>query len=148
MTTDSPHHLPVALNILDRRFDGWPPNRAWVADLTYMATAEGWLYLAVIMDWASRGIVGWSMPERMKGGLVCQAPRSAYGQCRPPVGLILHSDCGSQYASYAHRSLAADFGTQVSMSRRANAWDNAAMESFFKTLKVERIYQGRYETRE
>ena len=148
VTTDSSHHLPVAPNILDRRFDGWPPNRAWVADMTYIATAEGWLYLAVIMDLASRRIVGWSMSERMKAGLVCQALRSAYGQCRPPVGLILHSDRGSQYANRAHRRLAADFGMQVSMSRRANAWDNAAMESFFKTLKVERIYQGRYETRE
>ena len=148
VTTDSSHHLPVAPNILDRRFDGWLPNRAWVADLTYIATAEGWLYLAVIMDLASRRIVGWSMSERMKAGLVCQALRSAYGQCRPPVGLILHGDQGSQYASHAHRSLAADFGMQVSMSRRANAWDNAAMKSFFKTLKVERIYQGRYETRE
>ena len=130
VTTDSSHHLPVAPNILDRRFDGWPPNRAWVADLTYIATAEGWLYLAVIMDLASRRIVGWSMSERMKAGLVCQALRSAYGQCRPPVGLILHSDRGSQYASRAHRSLAADFGMQVSMSRRANAWDMRQWKAF------------------
>jgi putative transposase len=141
VTTDSSHHLPVASNILNRRFDGWPPNRAWVADLTYIATAQGWLYLAVTMDLASRRIVGWSMSEWMKADLVCQALRSAYGQCRPPVGLILHSDQGSQYASYAYRRPAADFGMQTSMSRRANAWNNAAMESFFMTLKVERIYQ-------
>ena len=129
-------------------FGAAQPHHAWMADLTYIATAQGWLYLAVIMDLASRRIVGWSMSERMKAGLVCQALRSAYGQCRPLAGLILHSDQGSQYASRAYRSLATDFGIQVSMSRRANAWDNAAMESFFKTLKVERIYQGRYETRE
>ena len=135
-------------NTLDRRFDSWPPNRAWVADLTYIAMAQGWLYLAVITNLASRRIVGWSMSERMKAGLVCQALRSAYGQCRPPVGLILHSDQCAQYANHTYRSLAADFGMQVSMSRRANAWDNAAIESFFKTLKIERIYQCRYETRE
>jgi transposase InsO family protein len=140
--------LPVAPNTLDRRFDGWLPNRAWVADLTYIATAEGWLYLAVIMDLASRRIVGWSMSSRMKADLVCQALRSAYGRLRPPVGLILHSDRGSQYASRAYRILAADFGMVVSMSRKGNCWDNAPMESFFKTLKVERIYQVRYETRE
>lgn len=148
VTTDSSHHLPVAPNTLDRRFDGWLPNRAWVADLIYIATAKGCLYLAVIMDLASRRIVGWSMSERMKAELVCQALRSAYGQRRPHAGLILHSDQGSQYASRAYRRLAADFGMQISMSRRANVWDNAAVESFFKTLKVERIYQGRYETRE
>lgn len=145
LTTDSSHHLPVAPNTLDRRFVGWLPNLAWVADLTYIATAEGWLYLAVIMDLASRRIVGWSMPERMKAELVCQALRSAYGQRRPHAGLILHSDQGSQYASRAYRRLAADFGIEFSMSRRANAWDNAAVESFFKTPKVERICQGRYE---
>jgi putative transposase len=147
VTTDSSHSLPVAPNTLDRRFDNWLPNRAWVADLTYIATAEGWLYLAVIMDLASRRIVGWSMSERMKAGLVCEALRLAYGSRRPPDGLLLHSDRGSQYASYNYRTLAADFGMQMSMSRRANAWDNAPMESFFKTLKVERIYQVRYETR-
>jgi putative transposase len=96
VTTDSSHSLPVALNTLDRRFDNWLPNRAWVADLTYIATAEGWLYLAVIMDLASRRIVGWSMSERMKAGLVCEALRLAYGSRRPPDGLLLHSDRGSQ----------------------------------------------------
>jgi len=118
-----------------------------VADLTYIATAEGWLYLAVIMDLASRRIVGWSMSERMKACLVCEALRFAYGSRRQPAGLLLHSDRGSQYASYDYRTLAADFGMQMSMSRRANAWDNAPRESFFKTLKVERICQIGYETR-
>src|SRR3954469_4115847 len=143
VTTDSAHQKPVARNLLDRRFDGWQLNRAWVADITYIATAEGWLYLAAILDLASRRIVGWSMSERINADLVCQALRSACWQRRPPPGLILHSDQGSQYASRAYRALAASWGMTVSMSRRANAWDNAPMESFFKTLKVERIYQTR-----
>lgn len=147
VTTDSAHNLPVAPNLLDRRFGGWQPNQAWVSDITFVATDEGWLFLAAILDLSSRRIVGWSMSERMQADLVCQALRSAYWQRKPPPGLILHSDRGSQYASRAHRTLAASWGMIVSMSRRANAWDNAPMESFFKTLKVERIHQTRYETR-
>ena len=147
VTTDSTHHLPVAPNLLDRRFDGWQLNQAWVSDITFIATDEGWLFLAAILDLASRRIVGWSMSERINADLVCQALRSAYWQRKPGPGLLLHPDRGSQYASWAYRDLAAEFGMMVSMSRRANAWDNAPMESFFKTLKVERIYQTRYETR-
>jgi putative transposase len=148
MTTDSNHRLPVAPNLLHRRFDGWSANQVWVSDITFIATAEGWLYLAAILDLASRRIVGWSMSERINAELVCQALRSACWQRKPPPGLILHSDQGSQYASRAYRALAVSWGMEVSMSRRANAWDNAPMESFFKTLKVERIYQTRYETRD
>ncbi|WP_126284697.1 IS3 family transposase [Burkholderia stagnalis] len=147
VTTDSTHRLPVAPNLLERRFDGWRPNQAWVSDITFVRTGEGWLYLAAILDLASRRIVGWSMSERINADLVCQALRSAYWQRKPPAGLLLHSDRGSQYASRAYRKLAASFGMTISMSRRANAWDNAPMESFFKTLKVERIYQTCYETR-
>lgn len=147
VTTDSAHSLPVAANILDRRFDGWQPNRAWVADITYVTTGEGWLYLATVMDLASRRIVGWSMSETIDAKLVCAALRSAYWQRKPAVGLLVHTDRGSQYASHEYRRLAADFGITMSMSRKGNAWDNAAMESFFKTLKVERIYQVRYDTR-
>ena len=147
VTTDSAHVLPVVPNLLNRRFDGWRLNQAWVGDITFVATGEGWLFLAAILDLASRRIVGWSMSERINADLVCQALRSAYWQRKPAPGLLLHSDRGSQYASRAHRNLAAGFGMTVSMSRRANAWDNAPMESFFKTLKVERIYQTRYETR-
>jgi len=146
-TTDSDHRLPVAPNLLERRFDGWSANQAWASDITFIATGEGWLYLAAILDLASRRIVGWSMSERINADLVCSALRSAYWQRKPPPGLILHSDQGSQYASRAYRKLAASWGLTVSMSRRANAWDNAPMESFFKTLKVECIYQTRYETR-
>ncbi len=143
VTTDSTHSLPVAPNLLDRRFDGWQPDRAWVSDITFVRTGEGWLYLAAILDLASRR----AMSERIDTELVCQALRSACWQRKPAPGLLLHSDRGAQYASRAYRKLAAGFRTTISMSRRANAWDNAPMESFFKTLKVERIYQVRYETR-
>jgi transposase InsO family protein len=147
VTTDSAHHKPIAPNVLDRRFDGWRVNQAWVADITYVATGEGWLYLACVMDLASRKIVGWSMSDRIKAELVCQALQSAYGRRKPSAGLIMHSDRGSQYASDTHRQLIKDCGMIQSMSRRANCWDNAAMESFFKTLKVERIHLLRYDTR-
>nr|WP_186129855.1 IS3 family transposase [Burkholderia gladioli] len=147
VTTDSTHSLPVAPNLLDRRFDGWQPDRAWVSDITFVRTGEGWLYLAAILDLASRRVVGWSMSERIDAELVCQALRSACWQRKPAPGLLLHSDRGAQYASQAYRKLAAGFRATISMSHRDNAGDNAPMESFFKTLKVERIYQVRYETR-
>jgi len=147
VTTDSNHRQPIAENILDRRFDGWQLNQAWVADITYVATEEGWLYLAAVMDLASRRIVGWSMSDRIKADLVCDALKSAYWRRKPAPGLIAHTDRGSQYASSRYRALIKDFRMTQSMSRRANCWDNAPMESFFKTLKVERIYQLRYGTR-
>lgn len=148
ITTDSNHKLPVAANVLDRRFDGWQPNQAWVADITYVSTGQGWLYLAAVLDLASRKVVGWSMSERIDADLVCQALKAAYWQRKPPAGLILHTDRGSQYASAAHQTLVRQYGFVMSMSRKANAWDNAPMESFFKTLKVERIYRVRYRDRQ
>jgi len=147
VTTDSAHRKPIAPNVLDRRFDGWRVNQAWVADITYVATGEGWLYLACVMDLASRRIVGWSMSDRITAELVCQALKSAYWRRKPTAGLIMHSDRGSQYASHSHRQLIKDYRMVQSMSRRASCWDNAAMESFFKTLKVERIHLCRYDTR-
>ena len=147
VTTDSAHHKPIAPNILERRFDGWRVNQAWVADITYVATGEGWLYLACVMDLASRRIVGWSMSERISADLVCQALKSAYWQRKPAAGLIMHSDRGSQYASTSYRQLIKAHRMSQSMSRRANCWDNAAMESFFKTLKVEHTHLLRYDTR-
>ena len=147
VTTDSAHHKPVARNVLDRRVDGWRVNQAWVADITYVATNQGWLYLACVMDLASRRIVGWSMSERITADLVCQALKSAYWKRKPAAGLIMHSDRGSQYASTSHRQLIKDYRMIQSMSRRANCWDNSAMESFFKTLKVERTHLLRYDTR-
>jgi putative transposase len=134
VTTDSAHHKAIAPNVLDRRFDGWKVNQAWV-DITYIATGEGWLYLACVMDLASRKIVGWSMSDRIKAELVYEALKSAYWRRKPTEGLIVHSDRGSQYASDQHRQLIKDYRMIQSMSRRANCWDNAAMESFFKTLR-------------
>jgi putative transposase len=147
VTTDSNHRQPVVPNILERRFDGWNINRAWVCDITYLSTDEGWLYLAVVMDLASRRIVGWSMSDRLQADLVCQALKAAYWRRKPASGLIMHSDRGSQYASDRYRKLITDFRMLQSMSRKANCWDNSPMESFFKTLKVERVYQLRYDTR-
>lgn len=147
VTTNSDHHQPIAANVLNRRFDGWQLNQAWVGDITYVETSEGWLYLACVMDLASRRIVGWSMSDRMKTDLVSQALTSAYGMRKPPAGLIMHTDRGCQYASFSHRKLIKDYQMVQSMSRRANCWDNAAMESFFKTLKVECIQRTRYESR-
>jgi len=147
VTTDSNHHQPIAANVLARRFNSWRVNQAWVGDITYVETGEGWLYLACVMDLASRRIVGWSMSDRIKADLVCQALKSAYWQRKPKEGLIMHSDRGSQYASDSHRQLIQSYKMIQSMSRRANCWDNAAMESFFKTLKVERIHLLRYPTR-
>jgi len=129
VTTDSAHDKPIAPNVLDRRFDGWRVNQAWVADITYIATGEGWLYLAVIMDLASRRIVGWSMSERIKADLVCEALKSAYWRRKPSAGLIMHSDRGSQYASDTHRQLINDYGMIQSMSRRANCWDTQSKMS-------------------
>ena len=148
VTTDSDHSKPIADNVLNRRFDGWQPNQAWVADITYIATGEGWLYLACVLDLASRRIVGWSMSERMKADLVCTALTAAFWQRKPSAGLVMHTDRGSQYASNRHRKLIVQYRMVQSMSRQANCWDNAVMESFFKTLKVERVDQVRYATRE
>ena len=148
VTTDSDHAKPIAPNVLERRFSGWKPNQAWVGDITYIDTNQGWLYLACVMDLASRRIVGWSMSDRMKTDLVLQALQSACWTRKPPPGLIMHTDRGSQYASDRHRQLLKDFRMTPSMSRLGNCWDNAAMESFFKTLKVERVYQTRYATRD
>ena len=148
VTTRSDHARPVAGNLLDRRFHQSEVDRAWVADITYVQTGEGWLYLAAVLDLASRRIVGWSMSERMPAKLVCDALAMAYFRRKPAAGLIAHSDRGVQYASHAYRSQLAQYQMVQSMSRRANCWDNAPMESFFKTLKVERVHRQRYQTRD
>jgi putative transposase len=147
ITTDSAHAKPVAGNVLARRFDGWAVNQAWLADLTYIATDEGWLYLACVLDLGSRKIVGWSMSERMKAQLVCDALKMAYWRRKPAAGLVMHSDRGVQYASEEHRTLIDQYRMVQSMSRKANCWDNSPMESFFKTLKVEWVHRWRYATR-
>ena len=147
-TTDSHHSLPIAPNLLNREFSSSAPNRCWVADITYIPTREGWLYVAVVLDLFSRQIVGWAMDSNMKVTLVNQALLMAIWKRKPPKGLISHSDRGSQYASNSHRKLLTDFGIQQSMSRPHDCWDNAVAESFFHTLKVELVHQTVFHTRQ
>jgi len=148
VTTDSKHSHPVAENILDREFEQALPDRVWLADITYIWTREGWLYLACVLDSCTRKIVGWSMSDRMEKGLVLDALHSALAQRRPDTAALLHhSDRGSQYASHAYQELLREQNITCSMSRKGNCWDNAMMESFFATLKQERIYQDDYVTR-
>lgn len=143
-TTDSKHTLPIADNVLDRQFQPGAANRAWVADITYIRTRSGWLYLAAVMDLFSRKIVGWAMAPTMPAELVCSALQMAIAQRHPPAGLIVHSDRGSQYASETHRALLTRHGLLASMSRKGNCWDNAVMERFFLNLKMECVWQRDY----
>ena len=147
-TTDSYHQHPVAPNILARRFNISEPDVAWVSDLTYIDTAEGWMYLCIIMDVASRKIVGWSLDKRMKADLVADALAMGIGHRRPPRGVIFHSDRGSQYCSRKVRRRLEYHGFIQSMSRKGNCWDNASAESFFKTLKNELCGHTAFATRE
>jgi transposase InsO family protein len=141
VTTDSKHHLPIAENILDRNFTTTEPDQAWVADITYIWTSQGWLYLAVVIDLFSRRVIGWSMAEHMRTKLITTALDAALGQRIPsPSGLVFHSDRGSQYASSDYQLMLQKAGITCSMSRRANCWDNAVAESFFGTLKIELIH--------
>jgi len=143
-TTDSKHNLPVAENILSRQFNPSEPNQAWTSDITYIRTRTGWLYLAVVMELYSRKIIGWAMSPAMPADLVCRALQMAIGQRRPAAGLILHSDRGSQYASHEYQYLLKQQGITCSMSRKGNCWDNAVMERFFLSLKMERVWQRDY----
>lgn len=145
-TTDSQHPQPVADNLLNQQFETQAPNRVWTADITYIDTAEGWLYLAVVMDLFSRRIVGWAMADHMLTSLVEEALTMALGRRQPTDGLLHHSDRGSQYASQDYRNLLTGAGIQVSMSRAGNCYDNAAQESFFGTLKGE-CASARYPSR-
>ena len=147
-TTDSNHDLPVAENVLDRAFDPATANAAWVSDFTFIPTREGWLYLAAVEDLYSRRVVGWAMSARMTSRLVVDALGMAVQQRLPAAGLLAHSDRGSQYASEHYRRLLANHGIDCSMSRRANCWDNAPMESFFASLKKELVHHEDYQTRE
>jgi putative transposase len=147
-TTHSKHRLPVAPNRLQQDFTAAGPNQKWVADITYLWTGEGWLYLAVVLDLYSRAVVGWSMAERITKELVMAALTMALFRRRPPPGLILHSDRGSQYAALDYQALLEHHGLLCSMSRKGDCYDNAAMESFFHTLKVEQIQGAHYPTRE
>lgn len=148
MTTQSNHNLPVAPNLLDQDFTAQQPNEFWLSDITYIATAEGWLYLAVVLDLYSRKIVGWSMQQTLARHLPLAALRMALKQRRPTAGWLHHSDQGSQYASTDYQQLLADHGACVSMSRRGNCYDQAPVESFFSTLKMECVQNVVFQTRE
>lgn len=146
-TTDSNHHLPVHENHLDRSFGVESANKSWAADITYIWTREGWLYLAVILDLFSRRVIGWSMKQRLEKQLVIDALLMALGRRRHVVGMLHHSDRGSQYASKEYQALLKKEGIRCSMSRKANCWDNAVVESFFSTLKREWVRGKGYRTR-
>ena len=145
-TTDSNHKLPTAPNVLDREFVVDEANEVWVSDITYIDTAQGWLYLCVFIDLFSRMVVGWSMSDRMTADLVTNA--FEMGVCRQGgAPIVAHSDRGSQYASWLFTDLLDDYNTIQSMSRRGNCWDNAVAESFFGALKSELIHRQNFETR-
>jgi len=147
-TTNSKHDNPVAQNHLNREFTANAPNQKWVGDITYIWTAEGWLYLATVIDLYSRKIVSWSMKSRMTQELVNQALLSAIWARKPAKGLIWHTDRGSQYASNSHRKILEEHRIVQSMSRKGNCWDNAVAESFFHTLKTELTNHKQYQTRD
>jgi putative transposase len=146
-TTDSKHALPVAGNLLDRNFMPSAPNQVWTADMTYIWTDEGWLYLAIVLDLFNREIVGWSLKPRMTADIVTDALTMARFRRKPAPGVLHHSDRGSQYASRAFQQKLADYGMTCSMSRKGNCWDNAPSESWFNSLKNERVHGRRYATR-
>ena len=147
-TTDSAHRGPVAPNLLGRDFAAALPDRKWAADITYVPTAQGWLYLAGVIDLCSRRVVGWSMADHMRVDLVSDALRMAIARRSPGEGLLHHSDRGVQYASDDYRHLLAEHGIECSMSGKGDCYDNAVMESFWGTLKTELVNHERYETRE
>ena len=148
-TTNSDHRQPVFENRLERAFAVDGPDHVYAGDITYVWTQQGWLYLAVVIDLYSRKVVGWSMGRRLKSALVCDALQMALWRRRPPKGqLIHHSDRGVQYASHAFRRLLKAHGIEGSMSRKGDCWDNAVVESFFGTLKSERVHWRSYQSRD
>jgi putative transposase len=147
-TTDSHHDLPIAPNRLDQKFTAERPNQVWLADITYVPTKEGWLYLAAVLDLFTRKIVGWAMRDHMRAELTTAALTMAIQRQKPSPGLIHHSDRGSQYAAAGYRKVLGAAGMIQSMSRKGNCWDNAPMESCFGTLKTELVHQACYPTRD
>jgi putative transposase len=147
VTTDSRHHLPIAPNLLNRQFATEAPNKVWVGDITYVWTAEGWLYLAIVIDLFSRQLVGFAMADHMGAQLVVDALRMAWFRRKPEPGLIFHSDRGSQYASTAFTTQINTFAMRPSMSRKGDCWDNAVAESLFGSLKTESLHRHDFGTR-
>jgi transposase InsO family protein len=146
-TTDSDHTFNIAPNLLDRDFMADRPNQKWAGDISYIWTREGWLYLAVILDLHSRRVIGWAVSNRMKRDLAIRALKMAIALRSPPFGCIFHSDRGSQYCSHDYQKVLREHGLQASMSGKGNCYDNAAVETFFKTIKAELIWRRSWETR-
>jgi len=147
VTTDSNHSFAIAPNLLDRDFLAYAPNQKWAGDITYIWTSEGWLYLAVILDLYSRRVIGWAVSNRMKRDLAIRALDMAVALRQPPKGCIHHTDRGSQYCSHDYQKRLEKYGFKVSMSGKGNCYDNAAVETFFKTLKAELIWRSTWQTR-
>jgi len=147
VTTDSNHKFNIAPNLLNRNFAADHPNKKWVVDISYVWTSEGWLYLAVVLDLHSRRVIGWVVSNRMKRDLAIRALNMAIALRRPPKDCIHHSDRGSQYCSHDYQKILSEHGFKVSMSGKGNCYDNAAMETFFKTIKAELIWRHPWHTR-
>jgi len=146
-TTDSNHSFNIAPNLLNRDFSAARPNRKWAGDISYVWTQEGWLYLAVILDLHSRRVIGWAVSNRMKRDLAIRALNMAIALRRPSKGCIHHTDRGSQYCSHDYQKILRQHGFKVSMSGTGNCYDNAAVETFFKTIKAELLWQRSWRTR-
>ena len=147
VTTDSNHKFNIAPNLLDRDFNADKPNQKWAGDISYIWTREGWLYLAVILDLHSRRVIGWAVSNRMKRDLAIRALEMAINLRKPPKGCIHHTDRGSQYCSHDYQKILRKHGFKVSMSGKGNCFDNAAVETFFKTIKAELIWRQSWPTR-
>jgi len=147
VTTDSRHNLPVAPDLVQRRFNPDGPNQIWTGDITYLPTDEGWVYLAGVIDLHSRQLVGWSMQRHMQTSLVKDALAMAWFRRRPPAGVIFHSDRGSQYCSHEFQDSLKDWGMRSSMSRKGNCWDNSPTESFWSRLKTASVHGNKFATR-
>jgi putative transposase len=146
-TTDSHHAFPVAPNLLDQDFSATCPNQKWNADISYVWTSEGWLYLAVVLDLFARRVVGWAVSDRLHQELALAALRKALAIRQPPAGLIHHADRGSQYCSLDYQAELRKHGIRISMSGKGNCFDNAVVETFFKTLKSELVWRTVFQTR-
>jgi transposase InsO family protein len=147
VTTDSKHNLPIAPNLLNREFKVEEQDLVYVSDITYIWTNEGWLYLAVVLDLFSRQVVGWSLNNRMSRGIIMDSLRMAVWRRQPAPGLLFHSDRGSQYCSADFQKMLKTHAMVSSMSRKGNCWDNAVAESFFGSMKTERVFFENYKTR-
>jgi transposase InsO family protein len=147
VTTDSKHQEPIAENVIDQNFTAQAPGEKLGCDITYIPTREGFIYLAVVIDFFSRAVVGYALGDSLESGLACRALVMAVGRSRLPSDLVHHSDRGVQYACFRYRRLLKSLGMRQSMSRKGNCYDNALVESFFHTLKVERVHRRHYDTK-